>query len=163
MEEIKNRKPYLVVSAITLLISLCVVFPFESNRSSFIEDLGFTFLTLGIAMLLGMYGLMGKYFFKGLLVLLCSAFFGFIAWFFLYPSEWFSVLVAFWAGIPSGIISGLIFILVNFALIRDENRYNLFFKRLISYLLILGIVSILFHKGGDWMFEISEYIKSKRK
>lgn len=161
-EGIKAKKPVLIAGVVILTISLCFIFPYEYNRTNYITDLKFTFLSLAVAMFTLMFGLMGKHFFKGLLFLICSALFSFIAWFFLYPSGWFSTIVAVWAGIPSGVIAGLLFMLFNFQFIKDENRYILFFKRLISYMVILGIVSILFHNGGDWIFDISEYLKSRK-
>jgi len=105
---------------------------------------------------------MGKHFYKGLLFLICSALFSFIAWLLLYPAGWLSSVVAVWGGVPSGVVAGLLFMLFNFQFIKDENRYVLFSKRLISYLVILGIVSLLFDKGGDWIFDISEYFKSRK-
>ena len=161
-EGIKARKPILIAGVIILAISLCFIFPFEYNRSNYIADLKFTFLSLAVAMFTLMFGLMGKHFPKGLLFLICSALFSFIAWFFLYPAGWFSAIVAVWGGVPSGVIAGLLFMIFNFEFIKDENRYVLFFKRLISYLVILGVVSILFDKGGDWIFNISEYFKSRK-
>ena len=162
IEGIKARKPILIAGVVILTISLCFIFPFEYNRTNYITDLKLTFLSLAIAMFTLMFGLMGKHFYKGLLFLICSTLFSFIAWFFLYPVGWLSAIVAIWGGIPSGVIAGLLFMLFNFQFIKDENRYILFFKRLISYLVILGIVSILFDKGGDWIFDISEYFKSSK-
>lgn len=161
-EGIKARKPILIAGVVILTICLCFIFPFEYNRTNYITDLKFTFLSLAVAMFTLMFGLMGKHFYKGLLFLICSALFSFIVWFFLYPAGWLSPVVAVWGGIPSGVIAGLLFLLLNFEFIKDENRYRLFFKRLISYLVILGIVSFLFDKGGDWIFDISEYLKSRK-
>ena len=159
--EINPQKLFLVSGVIVLAVSLCIIFPLENSKAITIAEFGYTYLTLTIALLTMMYGLMGKAFFKGLLFLLFSALFSFSAWLLLYPSGWLSSLVAFWAGIPCGIIAGLIFMLINFKFIKDDNRYQLFFKRLISYLLILLIVSYMFHNGGDWIFDVSEYFKNK--
>ena len=157
----KPNKKVLIAGVIILTISLCLIFPIESSKTSYINELPFTFLTLALAMFTLMYGLMGKHFFKGLLFLLFSVLFSFCAWLVFYPSDWLATFVAIWAGIPSGIIAGLLFMVVNFQFIKDENRYKLFFKRLVSYCLILFVVSYLFHNGGDWIFEISEYFKRK--
>ncbi|WAC42553.1 hypothetical protein [Pedobacter sp. SL55] len=73
----------------------------------------------------------------------------------------FANIANIFMGIVTGVVSGLIFLAVNFCFLRDENRYKLFFKRLVSYLLILLISSILFAKGGDWIFELTEYFKNK--
>ena len=104
----KVQKLFLIAGVIILAISLCIVFPLEQSNSSTIEAFGYTYLTLTIALLTIMYGLMGKVFFKGLLFLLFSALFSYCAWLLLYPSGWLSSFIAFWGGIPSGIIAGLI-------------------------------------------------------
>ncbi|WP_113654341.1 hypothetical protein [Pedobacter namyangjuensis] len=179
IQEIKPKKPILIAGAVILIISLCVIFPIEYSKASFVSDLKFTYFTLGIAMLILMYAFMGRNTYKGLLFLLCSCIFSIICWFIVLPesglsksnSKAFELTIAIFSffenfaklymGTVTGIIAGLIFLIVNARLLKDENRYQLFFKRLVSYLIILGVVSFLFAKGGDWIFEISEYLKMK--
>lgn len=178
-EEIKASKPILIVGVVILIISICVIFPFEYSKASFIADLKFTYFTLAIAMFTLMYSFMGKHFFKGLILLFCSCIFSIISWFFFFPdneltensSKFFEITITIlsffenfailYIGTVTGIIAGLIFLILNAWLLKGESRYKLFFLRLISYLIIFSIVSILFAKGGDWIFEISEYLKSK--
>ncbi|MDQ8006009.1 MAG: hypothetical protein REI64_14500 [Pedobacter sp.] len=177
-QEIKPNKPILIAGVIILVISLCMIFPFEYSKASLVSDLKFTYFTLGIAMLALMYAFMGRSTYKGLLFLLGSCIFSIICWFAFYPntdlseksSKVFELTIAIlsffenfailYMGTVTGIVAGLIFIIVNARFLKDENRCRLFFKRLISYLIILGIVSILFFKGGDWIFEISEHFKN---
>ncbi|UIR55050.1 hypothetical protein LZQ00_12250 [Sphingobacterium sp. SRCM116780] len=173
----KNKKWFLIAAAVVLLISLCIIFPIESSKSDFIADYIYTYITLVTAVIIAMYGLMGKNFFKGLLFIFCSAAFSVFCWFFLLPtdeltesSSGFLALIvviltvfvnfaALFMGTVTGIISGLLFLIVNARVLKDENRYKLFAKRLLAYLLILVIVSMLFYKGGDWIDEISDYFK----
>lgn len=156
---IKDRKIYLIVGAVILLTSLCVIFPFEKHESNFISDFVYTYLSLGIAIIVIMYGLMGKNFFKGLLLLLGSCIFSFCAWALFYPLGFLSTLIALWLGIPSGIIAGLIFLIVDYAFIIDENRASLFFKRMFSFLLLLTVVSLSFLYGSDLISDIYEKLK----
>ena len=72
------------------------------------------------------------------------------------------MIPALYAGIPAGIVAGLVFLIFNYQFIKDENKVTLFIKRLILYSILLFISSILFAKGGDWIFDISEYFKAKK-
>ena len=178
-QEIKVNKTFLIAGIVILAISLCV-FPFEYNKASYVFDLKFTFLTLTLAMLTLMYSFMGKYFFKGLLFLFGSCIFSISCWFYFSPnnkelseptSEFFeitlTILSAFqtisilFMGTVTGIVAGLIFLLINYKFLKAENLYLLFILRLISYLIILVVVSVLFHHGKDWIAEIAEYLKAK--
>lgn len=177
--EIKLNKPILITGIVILIISVCVIFPLEYRNASFVTDLKFTYFTLAMTMFAIMYSLMGKYFYKGLLFLFCSCIFSIICWFIFFPdseltknnSKFFEITLAIlsffenfaklYMGTVTGVIAGLLFLIVNARLLKDENRYQLFFKRLISYLVILGVVCLLFAKGSDWIFEISQYLKSK--
>lgn len=176
-QKINPNKPILITGIIILAISLCVIFPFEYSNANFLTDLNYTFLSLALALLTIMYSLMGKYFFKGILFLLFSIICGIVSWYLLFPLpeldkpasksleivllilSAFSTMSTFFMGTTTGVVSGLIFFIINYWFLNDENRYKLFFKRLISYLIILSIVSILFRNGSDWIFEISEYFK----
>lgn len=155
-----SRKWFLIAASIILLISLCIIFPYEQSRSNFIDDLGYTFLTLAISMFLGMYGLMGKAFFKGLLFLIFSTVFSFCVWLLFYPADILSKIAAIYGGIPSGIVAGLFFLIVNHKFLKDENQYKQILKQLVCYSIILLIVSILFDKGGDWIDEILMHFKT---
>lgn len=157
----KPNKPILITGVVIFAISVCIIFPYESSKSSYIDDLKFTFLTLALAMFTLMYGLMGKHFFKGLLFLLFSAVFSFGCWsLFLYNDFW-GIIPALYAGIPAGIVAGLVFLIFNYQLIKDENKVSRYAKQFVLYGVILLISSILFAKGGDWIFEISQYYKMK--
>jgi len=156
----KNRKWFLIASGITLLVSLCVIFPIE-KKSEFISDLVYTFITLGLAMLLGMYGLMGKKILGGLLILLMSVIISFISWYIVFYNDFWGIIPAIYGGIPSGIVAGLLFLITDANFLADDNKYKRFIKRLSTYSVLLIIISVLFAKGGDWIFEISEYFKNK--
>ena len=155
---VNKRKVTLISGIIVLLLTVCVIFPIESSKTSFLEELGYTFLTLIIALLLIMIGLLGKSFFKGLLFLILSSLIGFIFFYFAYPLVPHAFFVAFWLGIPSGIITALIFLILNFYFLKHVKKGRIL-KQTIIYLLILFLVSVLFGYGGDWYFEITQYFK----
>ncbi|MBC8984958.1 hypothetical protein H9X96_04125 [Pedobacter sp. N36a] len=154
------RKAILMVGIFTLLISTCVIFPIQKEESNFLEDFTYTFLGLFLALLLLMIGLLGKDFFKGLLFLFLSAIFGAVFFYVAYPVVQYASFIAVWLGVPSGVLTAILFMIFNFCLLKDLKRYKLL-KQIIVYLIILFIVSVLFGYGGDWMFEITEYFKNK--
>lgn len=158
----KPNKPILIAGVVISAISLCLIFPYESSKSNFITDLKFTFLTLALAMFTLMYALMGKHFFNGLLFIFSSALVSFFCWCIFYY-DILGIIPAIYAGIPAGIVAGLIFLIFNYQLIKEENKGRRFVKRLVLYIVILAISSLLFAKGGDWIFEITEYFKNKNQ
>lgn len=153
-----KRNIFLTGGIITLLISLLIIYPVEYGKSYLIDDFVYTFLTLAIALFLLMFGLMGKSFFKGILFLLGSTIFGFIVFYFAYLRIPWSGLAAVYLGIPSGIVTAIVFFLGNYLFLRNKTNYKLL-KQVTMYLLILLVVSILFAFGGDWSFEISQYLQ----
>ncbi|TDQ08294.1 hypothetical protein [Pedobacter metabolipauper] len=152
------RKAFLIAGIITLAISVAVIFPIESSKTYFLEELPYTFLTLAIALLLGMFGLLGNNFFKGLLLLFVSSIVGFILFYFAFPVIRGSAFISIWLGIPSGIIAALVFMVANYYFLRAAKSYRLL-KQIIVYSIILLIVAILFGYGGDWIYDITEYFK----
>ncbi|RZL39547.1 MAG: hypothetical protein EOO96_00360 [Pedobacter sp.] len=158
----KPNKPIIITGVVIFAISACIIFPYESGKSNYIDDLKFTFITLALAMFTLMYGLMGKHFFKGLFFLLFSAVFSFACWsLFLYNDFW-GVIPALYAGVPSGIVAGLLFLIFNYQFIKDENKLRRYTKQFVLYSIILLISSIIFAKGGDWIFELTEYFKNRK-
>ncbi|WP_316735687.1 hypothetical protein [Pedobacter aquatilis] len=156
------NKPILVSDVIIFAICICIIFPYEYNRASYITDLKFTIISLALTMFTLMYGLMGRHFFKGVLFLIFSAVFSFLCWFGVAYNDFWGIVPALYAGAPAGVLAGLLFLIFNFKFIKDENKYKLFFKRFALYLLILFVVSILFAKGGDWIFDLEMYFRSRK-
>lgn len=154
----KNRKGYLIAGVVLLLISLCIILPIEKRKSYTIEDFGYTYATLAMTLLLFLYSLMGKNFFKGLLFVLISIIISICGWFIFFINDSWVGVIAIWMGVPTGIIAALLFLIFNFYCLSAENKYTLFLKRLLSYTIILGTVSLLFAKGGDWFFKLSQYL-----
>jgi hypothetical protein len=143
------RKAFLIGGAITLLISTCVIYPMERSRANYLDEYRNTFLTLAIALLLLMPGLMGKQVFKGLLFLATSSLIAVAFFYVAYPLVPFTFFIAILLGIPSGIITGLIFMIINFCFF-GKIETNKLPKQIVVYLIILLVVSVLFGYGGDW-------------
>ncbi|RZL34592.1 MAG: hypothetical protein EOO96_09275 [Pedobacter sp.] len=158
-----HRKQFLITGAVILIICLFVAFPLEYRKSQTIFDFTYTYFTLTVGLLITMYGLMGKHIFKGLLVVICSGFISFCTSYIVLYDDFWGIIPALYGGIPAGIVTGLIFLLLNFFLLKNENKYRQLLKQFLSYVITLFIVSILFARGGDWIFEISEYFKSKKE
>lgn len=156
----KPNKPILIAGLVIFAISVCIIFPYESNKSNYIDDLKFTFLTLALSMFILMYSLMGKHFFKGLLFLLFSAVFSFACWSLFMYNDFWGIIPALYAGIPAGIVAGLVFLIFNYQFIKDENKVSRLIKQGVLYSVILLVSSVLFAKGGDWIFELTEYLKN---
>lgn len=164
------NKSALIASIIILAISVCIILPIEYSRASLVSDLKFSHFTVGVALVVLMYAFMGRHTYKGLLLLLCSCIFSIICWSFALQkteqskasSEFFELIMsvlsflenfAIWyMGAVTGVVAGLIFLIVNARFLKDKNRNKLLVKRLISYLVILGVVCMLVAKGGDWIF-----------
>lgn len=155
---IGKRKVVLWAGVITLLISLLVIYPVERSKANYIDEFGFTYLTLFIALPLIMFGLMGKSFFKGILMVALSAVVGAVFFYFAFPPFLFSSFIAVLLGVPSGIITALLFLIVNHYFFKDIRSYKRI-KQVAVYFIILLVVAVLFGYGGDWIFDITEYFK----
>ncbi|WGQ10567.1 hypothetical protein QG516_02720 [Pedobacter gandavensis] len=154
------RKVILIAGIFTLLISTCVIFPIQKEESNFLEDFTYTFLGLFLALLLLMIGLLGKDFYKGFLLLFLSAIIAPVVFYLAYPAAAFASIIAVWVGVPSGVITAIVFMLFNFFFLKEVKNYKLL-KQIIAYAIILFIVCVLFAYGGDWMFEINQYFNNK--
>lgn len=144
------RKAFLIAGTLTLLISTCVIFPTERSKTNFLEDFVYTFSSLALSLLMLMFGLMGRDFFKGLLFLLLSSIIAAVFFYVAYPLAPFAYFVAFWLGVPSGIVTALLFMTINFYFFKNIKKYKLL-KQSIAYVIILLIVCVLFGYGGDWI------------
>ncbi|MEO5911327.1 MAG: hypothetical protein ABIP95_10590 [Pelobium sp.] len=152
-----TRKICLVAGVITLLISVLVIYPIEMGKANFVNDFVYTYLSLAVAVLLLMLGLMGEYFISGLLFVLISTILGFTL---ILLSLEYGAILGFVIGIPSGVIAGLIFLVINFYFLKDVKRYRLPIQ-IVSYCIILCLVSFLFYHGGDWIYDITQYFNNK--
>ncbi|SHE54330.1 hypothetical protein [Pedobacter caeni] len=159
----KVRKIMLTAGAVISLVSVFVIYPIEYSKSSYVSDFILSITGITIGTLLILYGLTGGLFIKYLGFLVLSAITGFFCWYF-YPvaDNWWSGVMALYCGIPSGIIAALLFFIIRYYLffrnkafpVDRSARNILFLKQLVLYFVLLAIVSVLFLKGGDWIYDI---------
>ena len=163
MEDIETKKGLkkinfiTIAGTITLLISVFVIYPIEMGKANYVTDFVCTYVGLVVAVLLLMLGLMGKYFIKGLSFMLVSTILGFTL---IALTVEFGAILGFVIGIPSGVIAGMIFLVINFYFLKNIKRYRLPVQ-IVSYFIILCIVSFIFFRGGDWIYDINEYFNNK--
>ncbi len=153
----KKRKFTAIAGVTTLLVTVFVIYPIEMGKANFVSDFVYTYLGLAVALLLLMSGLMGKYFVKGLSFVLASTILGFTL---IALSVEFGAILGFVIGIPSGVMAGIIFLVINFYFLKNIKSYRRPIQ-IISYFIILCTVSIIFFRGGDWIYDITEYFKNK--
>ncbi|MBB6240494.1 membrane-associated HD superfamily phosphohydrolase [Pedobacter sp. AK013] len=150
--EIKKKSLWIGIALI--LIAAGVIFPIE--KTGFLEDLMYTFSTLIIGLLVIIYAISGGNFFKVIGFLLGSILMSMLLWFLVERGKWGSSIAVVWGGIPSGLISGILFLISNhFLRLREKKQYK-YIKQVLLYFLILLIVSVLFRYGGDWYFDAFE-------
>ena len=154
---LNKRKFTAIAGIITLLVSVFVIYPIELGKANYVSEFVYTYVGLSIAVLLLMLGLMGKYFIKGLSFILVSTILGFTL---IALSVEFGAILGFVIGIPSGGIAGIIFLVINFYFLKNIKRYRLPVQ-IVSYFFILCIVSFIFFRGGDWLYDITAYFNNK--
>lgn len=159
----KVRKIMLTAGGVISLVTLFIIYPIEYSKSNFVADFILTGIGITIGTLLILYGLTGGRFIKYLGFLVLSGIMGFFCWYF-YPvsDNWFLGVIALYAGVPSGLVSALVFFIIRYYLffrnrefpVERSARNVLFLKQLLLYFVLLAIVSVLFLKGGDWIYDI---------
>nr|WP_157536005.1 hypothetical protein [Mucilaginibacter sp. L294] len=160
----KSRKIILIAGMVIAIINLLVIYPKEHSIASYISDYQWTFTSLGAAILLLLYGLTGPRFTQYLLFTFLNAIL-FASFWYIYSiwDTWSRLLVVF-VGIPSGIITALVFFILRYVLffrnkslpVEKAQKNKLLLKQIILYIFLGLIVSILFIKGGDWWFDLFE-------
>lgn len=76
-------------------------------------------------------------------------------WYVYLNQEWGNQIVMFWNGVPSGLISGILFLLINKYILLRKPRKNLLVIQIIVFILLLVTTMFLIDKGGDILFYIS--------
>jgi len=158
----KVRKIILIAGIIIGLVDLCVIFPIEYSKSSYITDFVFTYICLVVAVLFVLYGFTGRKFFNYLLFMVLSAFIGSVCWFFIFYGDLWQKLLMVWIGIPAGLLTALLFFPLRYyifcrpsvPLIEKDKKKIGYLKQVILYFILLFLVSILFFYGGDWIDSI---------
>ncbi|KRT13151.1 hypothetical protein ASU31_26050 [Pedobacter ginsenosidimutans] len=146
------KKKSLWVGIALSLIAVGVIFPIE--KTDFLDDLVYTFSTLLIGLLIIIYAISGANFLKVIGFLLGSILISMLFWFLFERGGWGASIAVIWGGIPSGLISGILFLIGNYYLKLGEKKEYKYLKQLLLYFFILLIVSVLFRYGGDWYYDV---------
>lgn len=126
-----NKRYYLISGAAFVLIGLVFAFPLDKlmNSGSLIKFAG-TCSFLGIGLLILLFGFMKKGVLKAILLITFSAFLSYVSWFYYTGSGWLSSTIAFWTGIPIGILSALLYLILNHYFLSKKSRKQSFLNKL---------------------------------
>ena len=158
------RKTMLIAGSLVGLICLVFIYPKEHSTASYVTDYSLTFTTLATSAMLLLYGFTGPGFFKYILFTFLSAIVCATFWYVYSFWDIWQKLAVVWIGIPSGIITALMFFILRYLLflrnkdqsIQHPKTSNLLLKQVLLYIFLAIVISILFLKGGDWWFELFE-------
>jgi len=158
------RKIILFAGIVICLVSVFVIWPVERSKSPFITDYIFTYIGLALSVIFFLYGFTGGSFIKYLAFILLSVIVSTICWYIYTAGDWWRKLMIMWLGVPSGIVAALVFFVLRYFMffrnrvlpVDRRKKRILLLKQVLLYFVVLLIVSILFLKGGDWIYEIFE-------
>ncbi len=148
------KKKSLWIGIALSLVALGIIFPIE--KTDFLDDLIYapSILVIGLAIII--YAISKGNFLKVMGLLLGSILISMLFWLLVEQGGWGTSIAVIYGGIPSGIISGILFLITNYYLKLSEKKEYKFLKQSILYLLILLTVSMLFRYGGDWYYDVFE-------
>lgn len=66
--------------------------------------------------------------------------------------EWGDKIVMFWVGVPSGVIAGILYLIIKKYLLATKPKA----LQVLSFLLLIVLVNFLYYKAGDIWFLISK-------
>jgi len=151
--EVKNKSLWIGIAL--SLVAVGIIFPIE--KTDFLDDLIYapSILVIGLAIII--YAISKGNFLKVMGLLLGSILISMLLfWLLVEEGGWGTSIAVIYGGIPSGIISGILFLITNYYLKLSEKKEYKFLKQSILYLLILLTVSMLFRHGGDWYYDVFE-------
>lgn len=148
------KKKSLWIGIALSLVAVGIIFPIE--KTDFLDDLIYapSILVIGLAIII--YAISKGNFLKVMGLLVGSILISMLFWLLVEQGGWGTSIAVIYGGIPSGIISGILFLITNYYLKLSEKKEYKFPKQSILYLLILLTVSMLFRYGGDWYYDVFE-------
>ena len=152
-----NKNKYLIIGSVLCLIGVFfeIYFNFFYPPVDYIIKIALR-LILSLGTFLLFYQVSKSRFLRGLIFILFSLFFCVSLWTIYEGSSWGSEFVVIGAGAPSGLISGVLFLISNYYFKLNEKKESKYVKQVLLYLLILLTVSMLFRYGGDWYYDVFE-------
>lgn len=86
---------------------------------------------------------------KSVAIVVTSICLSMLLWYTYFAGEWGDKIVMFWVGFPSGIISGILFLILNKYVLSKK----LIAIQVITFLALIGLVNVLYYNAGDiWYF-----------
>ncbi|NDV66686.1 hypothetical protein [Bacteroides sp. 224] len=153
----EKKKTCIIVGIVTFFIGCLIVYPIESRDTVTIEELKYTFSTLITGILIALYGLLGSNILKCLLFLF---FWISMSMLFVYLWEddgWGRGIVVFWLGLPSGAISGILFLIINHFFLRKKSKSKMRYVKQVGTLIVIYLIVVLIMKwGGDVLFYLQQ-------
>lgn len=92
---------------------------------------------------------------KSIGVIAGGVFLSMLFWYAYLGDEWGAGIVIFWNGVPAGLISGVLFLIINKYILLKKSRKSLLAIQTAIFVLLLAITNALICKGGDLLFYIS--------
>lgn len=150
-----NRRNYLISGTVLFLLGIVFAFPVDKlmNSGSLIRFAA-TCSFLGIGLLTLLYGIMGKRAIKAILLVILSTFLGYISWYYYTGAGWLSSTIAFWTGVPIGILSALLYLILDRYFLSKRQQKIILLKQIALYLVLFLTLSLLAAKGSDWIYHI---------
>lgn len=148
---IKNKLAA-IAGTLLLIIGIVALFPLDVLMNDNVPGkVLFSFSGILAGILLLLHGIFNSGFLKSLAIIIACIFLSVLFWYLYYGGKWGEEIVMFWAGIPSGVISGTLFLVINKFFISKRTG-NLIVAQVFALLSLLIIVNFLFHKGGDILY-----------
>lgn len=147
-----KNKLFIALGALVLIIGIIALFPLDVLMNDDVPGkIIFSFSGILLGLLLLLYGFFAAKFFKSVAIIVASVFLSVLFWNVYFGGEWGDKIVMFWVGVPSGIISGVLFLIIN--------KYRLSAKSIVTqavtFLVLIALVNFLFYKGGDIWYYIT--------
>jgi membrane protein YdbS with pleckstrin-like domain len=145
-----NKNKYLITGSVLFFIGVLfeIYFEFFYPSVGYIIKIAFR-LILSLGTFLLFYQVSKSKFLKGLFFILFSVFFCVSLWTIYEGGSWGNEFVVIGAGVPSGLISGVLFLISNYYFKLNEKKESKYVKQVLLYFFILLFVSVLFKYGGD--------------
>ena len=146
---VKN-KIITAIGVLILTIGIIALFPLEITMNEDVPGkIIFSFSGILLGILLILYGFFKSNFLKAVAIVVASVFLSILFWYLYYGGKWGDQIVMFWVGVPSGILSGVLFLISKKYLLPGKSIT----VQSIVFVFLIVILNFIFFKGDDlWSF-----------
>lgn len=147
-----KNKLFIIIGALLLIIGFIALFPLDVLMNDDVPGkIIFSFSGILLGLLLLLYGLFKAEFLKSIAIILAGVFLSILFWYVFLGGEWGDTIVISWVGVPSGLISGVLFLIINKYILSKSNKNSMPAKGLL-FVVLLAITNFIFYKGGDLFY-----------